>query len=281
MTDLSQLPGANQILTKHHLDENPLKLRILTFNLATNVQLNEINGSEAITVEKCQSVYPTQKGWSVYPNLSQCTLNASNFIILQQCDLLGFQECVEPSFSTFLRWICQGTGRNYQMIGSGSVQFIYDQNKLGQGILLSKPNLCIIEETRLMIVVWFPQTKLLAVNLHAPHDFDLQKHITETFNSIDIPSTVKPDRIIMTGDFNDSYRSPLKEITFLNMKLRQHHIINETSLQTCCADSNYRWIGDYIFDTEYTRDGYYGISVDADKSLMSDHHPVIYTEYTT
>jgi hypothetical protein len=314
MTTLSQLSGSNQVLTLEHLNSltsTALKLTILTFNLAKYVQLNEIKGSESIMVEKCQLAYPRNNGLSEDGQLSQCTLNASKLIGFLRCDLMGFQECVEPSFSRMLQRIKQESGRNYTSIGTAgkarkpgsissdhpgcdSVQIIYDQDKLGNGIMLSKPGLHILEPTRLMMVVWFPHTKILAINLHAPHDFDSEKEITNTFNSVDIPSSIMPRRIIMTGDFNDSYRSPLEEITFLGMKLKQHNTPNNKPPNTCCTDSNYQWAGDYIFDSDYHKNGYYGIprrsKNDTSSSLksifqypeilMSDHHPVIYAEYT-
>ena len=115
----------------------------------------------------------------------------------------------------------------------------------------------------------------------------------------------------MTGDFNDSYRSPLEEITFLGMKLKQHNTLNNKPPNTCCTDSNYQWAGDYIFDSDYHKNGYYGIprrskndrgsssemkvpsgisdptgfslkspNQYTEEILMSDHHPVIYAEYT-
>ena len=308
MSDLSQLSGSNQVLTLEHLNSpssnspfsnsSILKLIILTFNLAKYVQLNEIKGSESITVEKCQLTYPHNKGLSEDGQLSQCTLNASDLIKSLQCDLMGFQECVEPSFSRMVQRIKQESkpySRNYQTIGYDSVQIVYDEDKLGNGIMLNKSGLHIIESTRLMIVVWFPQTKILAINLHAPHDFDSEKEITNTFNSINISEDVKPERIVMMGDFNDSYRQPLTEITFLDMKLKQHLTSTGKPLQTCCTDSNYQWIGDYIFDSDYFKNGYYGIPgrmgdstgtyfqrndpEHEDKILMSDHHPVIYSEY--
>lgn len=333
MTTLSQLSGSNQVLTLKHLNSltsTALKLTILTFNLAKYVQLNEIKGSESIMVEKCQLAYPRNNGLSEDGQLSQCTLNAGNLIGFLQCDLMGFQECVEPSFSRMLQRIkleSKPYSKNYQVIGHDSVQIVYDQDKLGTGIMLSKPGLHILEPTRSMIVVWFPHTKILAINLHAPHDFDSEKEITNTFHSVDIPSSIVPRRIIMTGDFNDSYRSPLEEITFLGMKLKQHNTLNNKPPNTCCTDSNYQWAGDYIFDSDYHKNGYYGIpprskneagsssqmkvpsrisdptgfsyqiyevpprSIDTDESLksfdqdvdeilMSDHHPVIYAEYT-
>ena len=257
----------------------PLKLRILTFNIATHVQLNQVKGSESPMVSLCQIKYSSTQGLSSDGKLSQCTLNATEFIISQKCDLIGLQECVEPSFTRMLTTICQ-SNPSHSCIGYNSVQLIYNKDKFGEGIMLNEPGLHILEPSRLMIIIWFPLVKLLVVNLHAPHDFDSQKEITNTFNmGIYDKYNIKPDRIIMMGDFNDSYRESLTEITLQNKLLKQHPTVTNKPIQTCCTDSNYSWIGDYIFDSDYMKDGYYG-SIDDHNVLMSDHHPVIYTEYS-
>lgn len=262
---------------------NPVQLKIVTFNIATNVQNNIVTGSEAIAVTNCQRTHPQNNGWSVSPNamlnsnynqrnLSQCTLNAVTWIASRNPDLVGIQESVPTYLGNICSQISEKSGKEYQSIGSGSVQFIYNRLHLGEGVLLSEPNLHIIEENRLMIVVWFPKIKLLAINLHAPHNVDLGESITNTFETVSI--SIKPDRIIMTGDFNDGYRSPLTELNLIGKVLRQH---GEPS-KTCCLDTNFRFQGDYIFDSDYTKDGFYGVPNSVYALPMSDHLPVVFEE---
>ena len=258
------------------------KLSIMTFNLAYNVQANTLTGSEKSLVKKCQQRYPIYGGYSEAfstnkPILSQCTINAILYMVKHRSDLIGLQEVHNYYFKKIMEAFNTNSKEKYESIGgNGSVQFLYNSNILGKGILLSDPDLYIIDKGRDMIVVWFPTIKLLAINLHAPHKIDLNKEITKIFNTVIISDEIKKtiNRIIVTGDFNDTYYDPLKELTFLGKKLKQHG----DAVLSCCYDSNYQLKGDYIFDSDYNNPGFYGISADTYKILMSDHYPVIYTE---
>lgn len=253
------------------------KLKIITFNIATHVQRNIIYGSEKIRVRQCQDKYPKYGGWSQKPKvgqiiLSQCTLNATEWLASQRADLIGLQESTMTYLPKIVRVMNEQTDIHYEAIGSGPVQFIYNIKTLGRGYLLSPPNLYIVQPSRQMIVVWFPQIQLLAINLHAPHNVDLEKEIINTFNRV--PIGVNPSRIIMVGDFNDAYHQPLVQLALMGRILRQHGI----APYSCCTDMNYTLVGDYIFDTEYQWPGFYGISPDAFSNLMSDHYPVVFYE---
>ena len=282
---LKKVPGYGQTLTYTSLFypsdkdiSNDTKLNILTFNLGTHIQLNQVKGSEAPMVSKCHLKYGSDLHVC---GLSQCSFNAADFIKEQDCDLIGLQECVNSSMDTFLEIINSGN-RQYEILGEDSVRILYDVNKVGNGYILSDPDHHILEPSRKMLVVWFPTCSVLMVNLHAPHDFDSKNEIERAFAQVGIDNfidTTKIKRIIVTGDFNDSYRKPLENLEFVNRSLKQHKTSDNRKLYTCCDDADYKWMGDYIFDSEYSRNGYYGIPEGYDKELMSDHHPVIYKEY--
>ena len=238
------------------------RLKIITFNIASQVQRNIPSGSEEILVRACQAKYPKYGGWSEHPKnghliLSQCTFNTAIWLASHHPDLIGLQESTSTHLFEIVEAINRRTSHQYESVGAGPVQFIYNIESFGKGYLLSPPDLHMIQIGRRMIIVWFPQIKLLAVNLHAPHQVDLKKQILDTFNTV--PINVNPDRIVMMGDFNDAYNQPLTQLTIMNKILRQHG----SPPHSCCTDMEYRLIGDYIFDSEYQRSGFYGIPDDA------------------
>nr|QBK91023.1 MAG: endonuclease/exonuclease/phosphatase family protein [Pithovirus LCPAC201] len=257
-------------LFTYHPSSPSLKLRLITFNLGGRVQTNQIKGSEAPLVRLCQEKYSTFKGWS-YPRnssgftLSQCTLNASMWMNKQGADLIGLQEVS----SQYLPLMMEYFPRSHQVVGYATVHFIYNRDKLGQARMLNPTDLAIVQSGRYMLAVWFPKVKLLAVNLHAAHQINLKKEIEKTFRLVKTKFT-SPNRIIVTGDFNDAYHSPLQDLVLMGKVLRQH----SSPTKSCCTDSNYQYYGDYIFDSDYSSPGFYGISIDARQKLMSDHYPI-------
>jgi len=252
-----------------YLLETRLKLRVVTFNLGRNVQLNTVSGSEAILVQACQIKYSDRKGWSEHTPLSQCTLNAAQWLAEQKADLIGLQEVALPYFPDLVKQI----GKEYTSVGYGPVQLVYNKRKLGEGYLISPLDLYMVETVRVFTVTWFPQVKLLVINLHAPHRVNLKETISEAFSKVPTVG-IRPERILALGDFNDGYFSLLESLTIMGKILRQHG----PPSQACCADSNFRTVGDYIFDSEYEREGFYGIPPSAKQNLMSDHYPVAFFE---
>ena len=78
--------------------------------------------------------------------------------------------------------------------------------------------------------------------------------------------------IEVQGDFNDVYHTtPLTTLPLLGFNLTQTIDVP----LSCCTDSQYRYRGDYVFDSQGPPN-YYGIPADALHVLMSDHHPVLY-----
>ncbi len=255
----------------HHLN-----LKILTFNLAYNMQYNEVQGSEKRMVEIAQKAYSKHKGWSSSKkNVSQSTLNVREFLENLNADLIGLQEVVSKYTSELFP-------SQYKFLNNSRAYILYKEEIFGEGYALSEDQLFISEEKgRSLLVVYFPKVGLLVINLHAPHNVDLKTEITNTFSKVIIPDYVKLNRIILMGDFNDAYFSPLKSIKLLNFKLYQPGL----SPHTCCTDTDYQFTGDYIFDSQHSIKGEYGIP-DVEKYryqntehiLMSDHYPVLYDQ---
>lgn len=272
--DHSNLFGSDLSLVEFNYFEH-IKLKILSFNLAYNVQSNQVKGSEAAMVSLLQYVYPTYNGWSDSSNqISKASLNVKEFISTELPDLMGLQE-VRGEY--LVKIINQNI---YDIVGDKGTVVVYNKNKLGKGYQISHVDLHIKEPGRGMIVVYFPNVKLLFINLHAPHNVDLHDEIQKTLNQVSFIPLLYINRIIVTGDFNDAYRAPLKELKLLNFILKQPN----QAIKSCCSDNNYSLIGDYIFDSEYEIEGYYGVPKTAEKYrynkhiLMSDHYPIVYEQ---
>ena len=278
------------------------KLRIITFNIAGQAQNNnsKIYSSERQFVKLCQKTY--QGGWSNDHDsdttnnnlsnanntnnnliLSQCTLNAAQWLAHQRADIIGLQEVVNKYMPLIIQQF-----KGYDYIGHNNSYIIYNKN-LGLAQIISPKFLTINGNGRTMLVVWFPDVKLVVVNLHAAHNIDLKISIEQVFNA-NITKNIKPTRIIVTGDFNDAYGCNLQQLNLLGFKLQQHGI----PTKSCCTDRKYIYYGDYIFDSEYQIPGFYGTPCDgiapilyddnnnlylnpnSKNKLMSDHNPVVF-----
>jgi hypothetical protein len=189
----------------------------------------------------------------------------------------------------------------------------YDRDKLGKGVQLTKDlKLSSPTDDRTIQIIWFEKVGLLFINLHAPHHINLKLSIERICNNITLPD--KPDNIIMVGDFNDASGQLInKYINICGRKLRIPNSFQSTDSQfienmpsflserysdkkiqppppndkrfiksyppkTCCADTNYEYVGDYILTTDYNnKDIYFGLPLDFDRNtnLYSDHDPVV------
>lgn len=84
---------------------------------------------------------------------------------------------------------------------------------------------------------------------------------------------------MMVGDFND-YQGTLigKSLNVFGKQIS----MQSNPPKSCCEDSGYAFVGDYIFDSKITDDKYYGLPLDYNRyePIMSDHDPVILIDYT-
>ena len=267
------LPNFKSVMERAtNVNELITQFIIITFNLAYHTQKNKLyGGSEDILTTMCQTSYPKTTGWSDTQGLSQCTLNASLLLAEQRPLIVGIQEGVNSVTPLIVDVMNKQVGENkYAYTNLNTCYFIYD-------ISIGKPsylNLTTVADAnnkneREMLVVYFPNIKLLAINLHAPHGANLKSEIELKINQLNL--NLNPNRIIVTGDFNDG-KGSLKELQILGQTLKQHG----RPFKTCCTDSDYQYVGDYIFDSDYNKSGIYQI-VKSDK-LMSDHYPIIYMD---
>ena len=267
------------------MEQQDYKLRIACLNLGFSIMSNVVSGSEAIFVEKCQLEYPKNKGWSnSTKKISHCSFNATKF--LSDYDLFAVQEVNEKYKDVFFETIrAQRMDKNFKFLFSKyhsqtSIAIGYNSDVTGPAIELTRDmKLSSKTDSRTIQLVWFEKSKLLFINLHAPHNINLKRVIEETCRSVKLINN--PDRIIMCGDFNDSNGKLINEsINIFNKELRIP--FGNEAPKTCCADVGYFYPGDYFLDSKYYRKNiYFGLPVDYDRdsNLLSDHDPIVFIEF--
>jgi len=145
---------------------------------------------------------------------------------------------------------------------------------------------------------------LLAVNVHAPHRINLLKHLQSALDDLLLKVELMTGhasnvgRVILMGDFNDERGTMINKSINLNTNLNNHLTLNIPNRvrdgklgvpKTCCADSKYQFVGDYILDTNNMNDNsntndenevYFGLPLSHDRNIhhYSDHDPVILIE---
>lgn len=246
---------------------------------------NRIEGSEAEFVRHCQR------------SKAPCIDNSA--LLISDYDLIFLQELSSKEWSSFLekvKVLGRQRGVDYQALvgyyfGDVMTAIIFNVAKLGRGLQITPSDFKLYDETtqdkeeRSIVVGWFPDLGLIAINLHAPHKIDLRGAIerrlieTEPFLRRYQVEHHQINRVLMAGDFNDDFQ----EVTRPNFALGAYgHRLKlpiDSALvpQTCCFDSNYQYTGDYILDSRRVP-GYFGVPHEYDRNydLYSDHDPVVY-----
>lgn len=268
-------------------------LKVASLNMGYNVMCNRVKGSEAPFVALCQSVYPKYGGWANQDAaISAGTYNSAVF--LSDYDLFGLQEInvkYQEPFEDVLISIGEEKHRDYRFInsyyfGGWAVTVGYDQNKLGEGVQITPNDFSLgSSRPRGLQAVYFPDHELLFINLHAPHNINLKqeldykgKQIEKFFAEAFGDTEYKVKRIIMAGDFNDDSGSLLNQtinMFGLNIKLP---VPGHKVPKTCCTDTNYIYVGDYILDSNPNNGNiYFGLPLGYNRKtdLYSDHDPVV------
>lgn len=254
---------------------------VACLNLGYSVMSNVVSGSEAPFVNTCQVSYPKNKGWSnSEQKISMCSFNAAQF--LSNYDLFGTQEVNSKYKDKFFDVVKSiNMTKRFEFISSiyhGNTYIVtgYDRDKLGKAISLTdNMKLSSSSDDRAIQIIWFEKHKLLFINLHAPHNIHLKSTIEKVCRTIQTPKQI--NKIIMVGDFNDASGQLLKSsinIFGTNIKIPIYSHVPKT----CCADSNYNYVGDYILTSDYSnKDIYFGTPVNYDRNtnLYSDHDPVV------
>ncbi len=267
------------------------KLAVISFNLGYNVIRDKLQGSERKLVKKCQNNYG-QTGF-----FSRCSKNAIDYIAKLEkepdviYDLFLLQEISYSSIKKVTSHFAQAienTDKKAKFyhhfslyFGNWAVVLMYNQTIFGNGVNLLDEDgkyFILIEQNdaRAFQCVWFEKVGLVVINLHAPHDIDLVTAIEEKGKEIEIIHPyVKPKRVIMGGDFNDFNGTISKQsVLMFGHELK---LISKPP-KSCCEDSSYKYVGDYIFDSkEPSNSSYFGFPSKYERynPIMSDHDPVV------
>jgi hypothetical protein len=186
-------------------------------------------------------------------------------------DIVGMQEVQEEYIDKFLEVIRENGPEqaDWVLVRHGVCGTIYNKSTMGHAESVS------IEcgkSLRCVQGLFFRDSGLLHLNAWFEH----YKNVITTIEKISLPADIEPTRVIITMDSNDFsglYRTYAIKLANLTLK-----IPGETKQKTCCEDSGYHYVGDYIFDSEYAKAKYYGIPKNinpAKEQLMSDHLPVL------
>jgi len=257
---------------------NNQRLSVLTFNLGHKIISNEILGSEASKVSQCQLHYSSTSGWYKNLEMSSCSKNA--FDLVSQYKLIGLQEMNIKYQDSSIKYL-KNLNPYFEFLSSiyltnCSLLTIFDIRVTGPGILITLSNYNFL--SRGIQASWFKKINLLFINLHAPHEIQLKSELECCLKNIErnYGTNINPERIIIVGDFNDDKKELFNDCIFV---FGRYARISGVTPNSCCYGDNYKYVGDYIFDTEVTS-RYYGFPPDyiRETSLMSDHDPIVMIE---
>ena len=229
---------------------------IATLNLATNVQLDVLDGSEWPMVQRCR-----ESG-------QDCTRNAARWLKNElNADLVALQE--GPCVSRF----GEELGDEYNVFINGHVGIVVKRD-LRAHIL--KPRYEKGYGIRGAIACYLPRFRTLFVSVWLDHKHDKKRafeHVGRALAKDEVAQNCA--RVLVGTDSNDYQGRLVGEPIEMPVNEACTTVQNVTpELVTCCEDSNYQYYGDYIFDScpENTK------SVDAGpagtEQLMSDHMAV-------
>ncbi len=297
------------------MNSTVVRPRIVTLNLGYNIMANLAAGSEKPLVEFCrQNFNPGTKfaGWEdSSKEISACSQNSARFLL--DYDLFALQEVNEKYRGKFEEYIRNrgeelkgpnlfgGKFKDYVLetthyFGNFGITTGYDRNVMGDGIRITPDKFLIyddsqpvgetgkkekITDVRAMHALWFPKPRLLFINVHAPHKINLKRVLEERCRAIATWFKQKVgeigliDRVIIAGDFNDDSGSLLK--TDINAFGKVISIPGHKVVKSCCADTGYRYPGDYILDSKSDQIKYYGLPANYNRQhdIYSDHDPVV------
>jgi hypothetical protein len=264
--------------------------KIISFNSGHNIQTNRVHGSEAEMVQLCQNTYPERNGLFMgknkkMENMSQCSYNAAQFLgdNIIPGTLIGLQEYVISDKWNFFEAIKDNSQiKDLKIIYSSNtysthdivkIALVYDYSSFGHAEVILDTKISDPHPHKFgrpLLAVYFERIKLLVFNVHMPH-FAQKIEIADEFYK-----AIKPiehflqnksiERIVVMGDFND-YMNTIDSLLIKKMRLYKN-----LDVKTCCFDTDFNHVGDYIFDSLKNRKT---LRFSEDLPLMSDHLPIV------
>lgn len=233
---------------------------ILSMNVAYNVVLNQLDGSEKWFVKLCQKTY--NGGMSDVAELSQCTKNAMDMIttcMTKSFDLIGLQEMSSDAPVLYLvDQLKTLKGEDWEYFFASSDGYLVSNvATMGRGRKFTKQGQQTLntKDERAFCGVWFPSVATVAISMHVGHGYkenliaELEKFLETTIakqfltksgeTSIDV---VK--HVVIMGDFN--YKVIDKEIHAFGKTLQVYGGAKNT-VETCCQQGRTL---DHIFTSD-------------------------------
>jgi hypothetical protein len=255
-------------------------LLVLTYNIAGRVQTNEVAGSERRTVRKLQKRY--SGGWVHPGRLSRGTANAIDNVdalstaLNTPVGIMGLQEIMAGYLFTGLMGRIRkkfGNGSKLRTYVNGSVVLVTDESIVGPGEELTDVgNRTYGRKSRRLQVVYFPKIETVVVNTHVQHDVDIARAIRKSVESAPRSPSGPVARVIVVGDMNDAYKSPLKQVN-----LYGHIVVNQTvDIRSCCDDSDYSYVGDYVMSSG-PPSILNGLGTDVVEQDLASDHQLVFT----
>ena len=252
---------------------------VISYNLSWATQKDVISGSEIKHVKKCVEKYGEKA--IPYKKLSGCTDNLVNNILLfnkknptNTFDIFCAQEGTKEYVDLIYNKLNKSKKYNIckSFISRTLLWTIYKKS-FGKPTELFKGHFK-NHKGRPIQILYFKNINLILINAHFPHEVEIKQLIKINILPY-IKMYLNKSRIIFCGDFNDSNSQLIKEN---DAELKLDNIIMKTenakNVKSCCYNSNFTDIGDYIFDSK--KINYFGIIPIFNKiKLASDHKPVI------
>jgi hypothetical protein len=251
----------------------PSVVQFVSVNIGINLQQNRVNASDGVMTKRCLQSYPVSD--TENEGVSSCTLGLARLLGKQRkIDIIGVQESGRAMSTILLEM-----GPEYRMtMGVGASAVIWKEQTMGVGTEIQSfppassihPNLrsvsaVLFSNGLLFVSIWLGHGHKRIATIQAIEPYLTQYH-----------ANIK--RIVIATDSNDD-RATLKdkEIKLCGHILRipdqkERHL-------TCCEDTQYRYEGDYLFDSDVQKTLYYGILPElvgnATTQLYSDHLPML------
>jgi hypothetical protein len=102
-------------------------------------------------------------------------------------------------------------------------------------------------DVRALSAVYLKTSKLLAVNVHAPHEINMEKSLRYALQNLKLYH-YDIETVVMGGDFNDAESEMLNKNWSVSVtdSIRVSMVKGITIPKTCCTDSKYTLHGDYL-----------------------------------
>jgi endonuclease/exonuclease/phosphatase family metal-dependent hydrolase len=257
-------------------EDTTIPRKYVTYNVAHGVMTHEAGWEEEVVVP-CIAAHGKKR----LGGLTACARLGVELVASQSPEVIGIQEFASlQNGRDWVRYLREVSGCDYQLHMDAS-----QGGKLLCAILWKslgpfRPLYTRDPKNRERCVAIFDkEAKFVIVSIHVSHK-NAMNGIQDYVESLWDPTEIRPDHIVLMGDFNDTYPGGKCN----SMKLWGKTVtLRNPGMRTCCADEerldkayplNYPHKGDYF----YTTDSMLGEATLVEDGLLrtSDHRAVMY-----